>query len=59
MSNDQNKNSSKLSGKGPKMPFNVYWIYLAALLIIIGLWQFVGDPQMKEVSWSDFQRYAK
>jgi len=46
-------------GKGPKIPFNVYWIYMAALFIIIGLWWFVGEPQMKEVSWSDFQKYTK
>ncbi len=56
--NQDKKNSSKLP-KGPKMPFNVYWIYMAALLIIFGLWWFVGEPQMKEVSWSEFQKYTK
>lgn len=60
MDNKQNNSPLKpSSGKGPKMPFNVYWIYMLALFIILGLWFFVGDPMVKEVSWSDFQKYAK
>lgn len=60
MDNKQNKNPLKpSSGKGPKMPFNVYWIYMLALFIILGLFWFVNDPTVKEVSWSDFQEYAK
>lgn len=60
MDNKQNKNPLKpSSGKGPKLPFNVYWIYMLALFIILGLWFFVGDPMVKEVSWSDFQKYTK
>ena len=51
---------NKPSGsKKPKIPFNVYWVYMAALFVIIGMWWFVGEPQMKEASWSDFQKYAK
>ena len=46
-------------GKNPKMPFNVYWIYLAALFVIVGLY-FIGENvSVKEVSWSDFQKYTK
>lgn len=51
---------NKPSGsKKPKIPFNVYWVYMAALFVIIGMWWFVGEPQMKEVSWSEFQKYTK
>lgn len=58
--NNQNTPPKKPSGsKMPKMPFNVYWIYMLALFIILGLWVFVGEPNVKEVSWSDFQKYTK
>ncbi|GAB6011702.1 ATP-dependent zinc metalloprotease FtsH [Viscerimonas tarda] len=45
--------------KGSKVPFNAYWIYLIALFVILGLY-FIGESvAVKEVSWSDFQKYAK
>ncbi|MDR1810098.1 MAG: ATP-dependent zinc metalloprotease FtsH [Prevotella sp.] len=45
--------------KMPKMPFNVYWIYLIALAVIFGIW-FLGESvSIKEVSWSEFQQYVK
>ncbi|MFR9165492.1 MAG: ATP-dependent zinc metalloprotease FtsH [Dysgonomonas sp.] len=61
MDNKQNKNSlpKPPTGKGPKMPFSAYWIYMLAVFIILGLLFFVNDPTVKEVSWSDFQKYAK
>jgi len=61
MDNNQNNNPLPKSpgGKGPKMPFNTYWIYMIALLIILGLYFIVGDVKIKEVSWTDFQKYAK
>jgi len=59
----ENKNKNPLpktpTGKGPKMPFKVYWIYLGAIFLIFGLYFFVGETSVKEVSWSDFQRYAQ
>lgn len=61
MENKQNKSPipKGSGGKGPKMPFNAYWIYFVALLIIFGLYFLVGERQVKEVSWSDFQKYTE
>nr|WP_255489398.1 ATP-dependent zinc metalloprotease FtsH [Dysgonomonas sp. 216] len=41
------------------MPFSTYWIYMAALMIILGLYVFLGDAVIKEVSWTDFQKYTR
>lgn len=54
---DNNK-SKKLLPKGPKVPFNIYWIYLVALAILAGIYLFTEDTMVKETSWSDFQEYA-
>ena len=48
-------------GQGPKIPFNLYWIYLAIFASIIGMWYFSdkdgGGNRSKEVAWSEFQQY--
>ncbi|MDR1881893.1 MAG: ATP-dependent zinc metalloprotease FtsH [Prevotella sp.] len=47
--------------KGPKMPFNLYWVYLVVFAAIIGMYIFSGNAAgiQKEVAWSDFQGYVK
>lgn len=54
-----NKPSNK--GPKPKMPFNIYWIYLAIFASIIGMY-FFSDPsntgsQTQSIPWSSFQTY--
>jgi len=46
-------------GKGPKIPISSYWIYIIALASIIGIYFFSQDSVVKEVPWSDFQKYAE
>jgi len=53
-----NKQKSPIP-KGPKMPFNLYWVYLLVFAAIIGIYFFqdqTGGVQ-KEVPWSEFQGY--
>ncbi len=45
--------------KGPKMPFNLYWVYLIVFGAIIGMYFFTEGSVTKEVPWSDFQGYVK
>lgn len=45
--------------KGPKMPFNLYWIYLIVFGAIIGMFFFSDNPTTKSVPWSEFQLYLK
>lgn len=57
---DSNKPKTPNS-KGPKMPFNLYWIYLLVFGAIIGMYLFSDNSGSltKEVAWSDFQGYVK
>lgn len=44
---------------GPKMPFNMIWIYSIIMMAIIGMYLFADNNTMtKEVGWSDFQGYV-
>jgi cell division protease FtsH len=57
-----NKGDNKPKGpgtKGPKIPFNLYWIYLIVFGAIIGMYFFSDNNVTKEVPWSDFQGYVK
>ena len=45
--------------KGPKMPFNLYWIYLLVFGAIVGMYIFSDNSVTKEVPWSVFQGYVK
>lgn len=45
--------------KGPKIPFNLYWVYLIVFAAIIGMYFFSDNTVTKEVPWSDFQGYVK
>lgn len=58
---DKGNNSPQPKGsgsKGPKVPFNLYWLYLIAIAAIIGMYFFSGNSMTKEVAWSDFQQYV-
>lgn len=49
-------------GGRPKMPFNIYWIYLAIFLSIGGMWYFSdkdAGSNYKDAVWSDFQTYVE
>lgn len=48
----------KMGGTNPKRPFNPYWIYAVALAVLMGMWFFGQDSTVKEVKWSDFQKYV-
>ncbi|GHV16609.1 ATP-dependent zinc metalloprotease FtsH [Bacteroidia bacterium] len=57
-----NKGDNKPKGPGtnrPKMPFNLYWIYLIVFGAIIGMYFFSDNSVTKEVPWSDFQGYVR
>lgn len=45
--------------KKPKMPFNLYWLYLLIFAAIIGMYFFTENSISKEVAWSDFQQYMQ
>lgn len=50
----------KLGGSNnPKRPFNPYWVYAIVLAILMGMWFFGQDNTVKEVTWSDFQKYVR
>jgi len=55
---DEKKPKTPLT-KGPKMPFNLYWIYLIVFAAIVGMFFFSESNVTKEVPWSDFQGYVK
>ncbi|MFV0417927.1 MAG: ATP-dependent zinc metalloprotease FtsH [Dysgonomonas sp.] len=57
---DNNKPKG-LGGKGPKIPFNLYWIYLLIFGAIIGMYMFqnTSGGMQKEVAWSEFEGYVK
>lgn len=57
-----NKGEDKPKGPStnrPKMPFNLYWIYLIVIGAIIGMYFFTDNSVTKEVPWSDFQGYVR
>lgn len=56
-----NKPQPNKGGK-PKMPFNLYWIYLAIGASIIGMWYFSDKDAgsiYKDTVWSEFQTYVE
>lgn len=59
MEDNNNKNPLQRGGKGPKIPVSSYWIYIIALAAIIGIYFFSQDSTVKEVPWSDFQKYTE
>ena len=57
---DKGNNPQPNRGGKPKMPFNLYWIYLAIGASIIGMYFFSdkdGGSSQKEATWSEFQQY--
>lgn len=57
---NKGENSPKKTNlKGPKIPFNLYWVYLIVFAAIIGMYFFSDNTVTKEVPWSDFQGYVK
>ncbi|NDW08130.1 ATP-dependent zinc metalloprotease FtsH [Dysgonomonas sp. 520] len=59
MENNSNNNNQNKPKGTPKIPFSIYWVYSLVIMILIGMWFFASDSLVKEVGWSDFQRYAK
>ena len=57
---ESNKPKSPIA-KGPKMPFNLYWVYILVFAAIIGIYVFQDQATgvQKEVPWSEFQGYLK
>ncbi|MFV0468373.1 MAG: ATP-dependent zinc metalloprotease FtsH [Dysgonomonas sp.] len=55
---NNNSNNNKPKQKVPKIPFSIYWVYSLVILILIGMWFFANDSVVKEIGWSDFQKYA-
>lgn len=41
-----------------KFKFNIYWMYMVVLTIIMGVWFFNDKSANQEVSWSDFEGYV-
>ncbi|MEN9918199.1 MAG: ATP-dependent zinc metalloprotease FtsH [Bacteroidota bacterium] len=59
MEDKSNKNPLLRGGKGPKIPFSSLWIYVIALVSIVGIYFFSQGVAVKEVPWSDFQKYTQ
>lgn len=57
---DNNKPKGSMI-KGPKIPFNLYWIYLLIFGAIIGMYMFQDNSSgiQKEVPWSEFESYVR
>ena len=56
--NKGDNNKPRIPGaKGPKMPFNLYWIYLIVFAAIVGMYFFTENNGgiQKEIAWSEFQ----
>ncbi|MFT3995149.1 MAG: ATP-dependent zinc metalloprotease FtsH [Dysgonomonas sp.] len=45
--------------KGPKLPFNMVWLYTFILAAIIGMFLFTDNSASKDIAWSEFQGYVK
>lgn len=63
MQNPGDNNGNPLQGKPnrPKMPFNLYWIYVAIFVAIFAMWYYsdkdgIGNKS-KDVTWTEFQAY--
>ena len=52
------KFSPNLGNKKPKAPFNPYWIYSIIIIGLLGMFFFGGNVSVKEVTWSEFQKYV-
>lgn len=60
--NKGDNNKPRIPGaKGPKMPFNLYWIYLIVFAAIVGMYFFTENNGgiQKEIAWSEFQSYVQ
>ncbi len=55
---NKKKFSPKLGNIKPKAPFNPYWIYSIIILGLLGMFFFGGNVSVKEVTWSEFQKYV-
>ncbi len=55
---NKKKFSPKLQNKKQKPPFNPYWIYSIIILGLLGMFFFGGNVSVKEVTWSEFQKYV-
>lgn len=55
---NKKKFGPKLGGKKPKTPFNPYWIYSIIIIGLLGMFFFGSNVSVKEVTWSEFQKYV-
>ena len=55
---NKKKFSPKLQNNKQKPPFNPYWIYTIIILGLLGMFFFGGNVSVKEVTWSEFQKYV-
>ena len=55
---NKKKFSPNLGNKKPKAPFNPYWIYSIIIIGLLGMFFFGGNVSVKEVTWSEFQKYV-
>ncbi|WP_165022782.1 ATP-dependent zinc metalloprotease FtsH [Dysgonomonas sp. ZJ279] len=55
----ENKQPKGPNLKGPKMPFNMVWVYMFILAAIVGMYFFTENSMSKEIGWSEFQGYVK
>lgn len=53
------KQSKGPNMKGPKLPFNMVWLYTFILAAIIGMFLFTDNSASKDIAWSEFQGYVK
>ena len=64
MENNNEKNNnrrlkpSKPDNKNPKQNYNMYWVYLVILALLVGMFFWGDNTNVKEVSWSEFQQYV-
>lgn len=63
--NHQDNNKARKPGRpgglgntNPNQPFNVYWIYAILSMVLIGMFFFGQNKNIKRVDWSDFQEYV-
>ncbi len=50
-------NNKPSAPKGGRMPLN-YWLYTVVVVLLMGMYFFLGDGMSKQASWSDFEKYA-
>lgn len=55
---NKKKFGPNLGNKKPKTPFNPYWIYSIIIIGLLGMFFFGGNVSVKEITWSEFQRYV-